>query len=42
MLQKKDLAAKQHDCLIDDWNEFLSGDVRDKAIYDFLSVLELA
>ncbi len=28
-----------HDCLIDDWEAFLSGPQRDKAIYDFLSLL---
>lgn len=37
----KDLKNKQHDCLIDDWDEFLSGPQRDKMIYDFISVLAL-
>lgn len=37
----KDLKNKQHDCLINDWDEFLSGPQRDKMIYDFISVLAL-
>lgn len=39
--EDKDLANKKHDCLIDDWSEFLAGVQRDKAIYDYLSVLSL-
>lgn len=37
----KDEARKKHDCLIDDWSEFLSGKQRDKAIYDMISVLSV-
>lgn len=32
---------KTHDCLIDDWDEFLASIQRDKAIYDFISTLSL-
>lgn len=39
--EEKDLANKKHDCLIDDWSEFLSGPQRDKALYDYISVLSL-
>lgn len=39
--EEKDLANKKHDCLIDDWAAFLAGPQRDKAIYDFLSILAL-
>ena len=37
----KDEKNKKHDCLIDDWDEFLGGIQRDKAIYDFISTLSL-
>lgn len=37
----KDEINRTHDCLIDDWSEFMSGKQRDKAIYDFLSVLSI-
>ena len=37
----KDEREKLHDCLIDDWDEFLNSAQRDKAIYDFLSSLSL-
>ncbi|MDI9469152.1 MAG: hypothetical protein QM296_02990 [Bacillota bacterium] len=37
--ETKDWIAKTHDCLIDDWDDFLSGPQREKAIYDFISVL---
>jgi hypothetical protein len=37
----KDEKRKTHDCLIDDWDEFLGGIQRDKAIYDFISTLSL-
>lgn len=39
--EEKDEARKTHDCLIDDWNQFMSGKQRDKAIYDFMSVLSV-
>lgn len=37
----KDEKRKTHDCLIDDWDVFLGGIQRDKAIYDFISTLSL-
>lgn len=37
----KDEKRKTHDCLIDDWDEFLGGIQREKAIYDFISTLSL-
>lgn len=37
----KDEYKKQHDCLIDDWTEFLTSKQRDKAIFDTLSTLSL-
>ncbi len=39
--EEKNLELKQHDCLIDDWDEFLGSRQREKAIYDYLSVLSL-
>lgn len=39
--KNKDEYAKTHDCLIDDWDEFLQGIQRDKAIYDTMSTLTL-
>ena len=39
--EEKSEIRKTHDCLIDDWDVFLGGIQRDKAIYDFLSVLSL-
>lgn len=33
---------KKHDCLIPDWDVFMTSVQRDKAIYDFLSILDLA
>lgn len=38
---EKDEARKTHDCLIDDWDEFLASIQRPKAIYDTLSVLAI-
>ncbi len=38
---EKNEMKKQHDCLIDDWDEFMGGKQRDKAIYDTLSTLVL-
>lgn len=38
---KKDEYLKTHDCLIDNWDEFLSGIQRDKAIYDTMSTLSI-
>ena len=38
---QKDLAKRQHDCLIVDWYDFMTSPNRDKAIYDFLSTLDL-
>lgn len=37
----KDEKRKTHDCLIDDWEVFLKGIQREKAIYDFISTLSL-
>lgn len=39
---EKDEIRKTHDCLIDDWDVFMSSIQRDKAIYDTLSVLSLS
>lgn len=39
--EKKDEYLKTHDCLIDDWDVFLVGIQRDKAIYDTLSTLSI-
>lgn len=39
--EEKSEIRKTHDCLIDDWDVILGGIQRDKAIYDFLSVLSL-
>lgn len=38
----KDEINKKHDCLISDWDNFMTSVQRDKAIYDFLSILDLA
>ncbi len=38
---EKNLENYQHDCLITNWSDFMSSKQRDKAIYDFLSVLDL-
>ncbi|MDI9497613.1 MAG: hypothetical protein QM270_03900 [Bacillota bacterium] len=40
--ETKDWTAKTHDCLIDDWDDFLAGPQREKVIYDFISVLAAA
>jgi len=37
----KDEADKKHDCLIDNWDDFMASKQRPKAIYDFLSTLAL-
>lgn len=37
----KDERNKKHDCLIDDWDSFMGGIQRDKAIYDFISTLSI-
>lgn len=37
----KDETKKTHDCLIDNWQVFLDGPQREKAIYDMLSVLSI-
>lgn len=37
----KDESRRIHDCLITDWDEFLNSNQRDKAIYDFLSTLDI-
>lgn len=37
----KDESKRKHDCLIDNWTDFLSSRQRDKAIFDFLSTLSL-
>ena len=39
--QEKDEIKKTHDCLIDDWSEFLASKQRDKAIFDTISTLDL-
>lgn len=39
--EEKNELKKTHDCLIDDWDEFLNGKQRDKAIYDTLSVFNI-
>lgn len=39
--EEKNEIKKQHDCLIDDWDEFMGGKHREKAIYDTLSTLVL-
>lgn len=39
--EEKDEYMKKHDCLIDDWTEFMGGKQRDKAIFDTLSSLSL-
>lgn len=39
--EEKNEIKKQHDCLIDDWEEFMGGKQRNKAIYDTLSTLVL-
>lgn len=38
---EKNANRKTHNCLIDDWDDFLVSDQRDKAIYDFVSVLSV-
>ena len=38
---EKNLSKRHHDCLIVDWEEFLKSEHRDKAIYDFISTLDL-
>lgn len=37
----KDESNKKHDCLIDNWEDFMSSKQRPKAIYDFISTLAL-
>ncbi|EHR34651.1 hypothetical protein HIF96_02860 [Helcococcus kunzii] len=37
----KDESNKKHDCLIDNWDDFMSSKQRPKAIYDFISTLAL-
>lgn len=37
----KDEYKKKHDCLIDDWSEFLESKQREKAIFDTLSMLSI-
>lgn len=37
----KDELKKTHDCLIDDWDDFMSSIQREKAIYDTLSTISL-
>ncbi|WP_459129639.1 hypothetical protein [Guggenheimella bovis] len=39
--ETKDLENKEHDCLIDSWEEFLQGPQREKAIYDYISTLSV-
>lgn len=39
--EEKNEMKKRHDCLIDDWDEFLASIQRDKAIYDTMSTLIL-
>lgn len=39
--EEKNEIKKTHDCLIDDWSEFLASKQRDKAIFDTISTLDL-
>lgn len=38
---EKNEVNRTHNSLIDDWDEFLKSDQRDKAVYDFISVLSV-
>lgn len=39
--EEKNEIKKTHDCLIEDWDGFMRSKQREKAIYDFISVLSL-